>query len=304
MAPSSPNVSAPSSASTLPTTQTSSATPRSLPDCRNTAPGTRKMPEPIVVPTTMSTRSRSVRTRRSSAGTCNSVRTTSSAEPRLCGGEGVDQAGEVKAQRVLLFSHLLHFQPLTNLGSQHRRGLVHDVLAQPDSGFIQVRLGDIPQDLYLCLAKPVRHRLVGRAVVVPIVWTDSCGRLSCVPLAYELVLRIEERAIEWPMLVEAVAKVRDRSAQVAIGFAVGKVRVLYQLDPPDTGCDLEQVPEDLRVSAEGGHGLANLRGGVGRVKVLSPQALRPSAQPTAHLLPLLPLLSSSPSRRYRASARY
>src|SRR5213594_1224163 len=95
MAPSSPNVSAPSSASTLPTTQTSSATPRSLPDCRNTAPGTRKMPEPIVVPTTMSTRSRSVRTRRSSAGTCNSVRTTSSAEPRLCGGEGVDQAGEV-----------------------------------------------------------------------------------------------------------------------------------------------------------------------------------------------------------------
>src|SRR5207247_5347352 len=86
-------------------------------------------------------------------------------------------------------------------------------------------------------------------------------RLSCVPLAYELVLRIEERAIEWPRLVEAVAKVRDRSAQVAIGFAVGKVRVLYQLDPPDTGCDLEQVPEDLRVSAEGGHGLANLRGG-------------------------------------------
>src|SRR5690242_1923756 len=66
MAPSSPNVSAPSRASTLPTTQTTSATPRSLPDWRSTAPGTVKMPEPIVVPTTMRTRSRSVRTRASS----------------------------------------------------------------------------------------------------------------------------------------------------------------------------------------------------------------------------------------------
>src|SRR2546430_2505950 len=66
MAPSSPNVSAPSSASTLPRSQTSSATPRSPPDWRSTAPGTVKIPEPIVVPTTMSTRSRSVRTRASS----------------------------------------------------------------------------------------------------------------------------------------------------------------------------------------------------------------------------------------------
>src|SRR5881396_1596979 len=63
MAPSSPNVTAPSSASTLPTTHTTNATPTSLPDCRSTAPGTVKMPEPIVVPTTMKTRSRSVRTR-------------------------------------------------------------------------------------------------------------------------------------------------------------------------------------------------------------------------------------------------
>src|SRR2546427_2133120 len=46
--------------------QTSSATPRSPPDWRSTAPGTVKIPEPIVVPTTMSTRSRSVRTRASS----------------------------------------------------------------------------------------------------------------------------------------------------------------------------------------------------------------------------------------------
>src|SRR6058998_102804 len=66
MAPSSPNVSAPSSASTLPRSQTSSATPRSPPDWRSTAPGTVKIPEPIVVPTTMRTRSRSVRTRASS----------------------------------------------------------------------------------------------------------------------------------------------------------------------------------------------------------------------------------------------
>src|SRR2546426_6508949 len=66
MAPSSPKVSAPSSASTLPRSQTSSATPRSPPDWRSTAPGTVKIPEPIVVPTTMSTRSRSVRTRASS----------------------------------------------------------------------------------------------------------------------------------------------------------------------------------------------------------------------------------------------
>src|SRR5439155_1702166 len=51
MAPSSPNVSAPSSASTLPRSQTSSATPRSPPDWRSTAPGTVKIPEPIVVPT-------------------------------------------------------------------------------------------------------------------------------------------------------------------------------------------------------------------------------------------------------------
>src|SRR5690348_4092029 len=66
MAPSSPKVSAPSSASTLPTSHTTSATPRSPPDWRSTAPGTVKMPEPIVVPTTMRTRSRSVRTRASS----------------------------------------------------------------------------------------------------------------------------------------------------------------------------------------------------------------------------------------------
>src|SRR5436309_6889472 len=63
MAPSSPNVTAPSSASTLPTTHTPKATPTPLPDCRSTPPGTVKMPEPIVVPTTMKTRSRSVRTR-------------------------------------------------------------------------------------------------------------------------------------------------------------------------------------------------------------------------------------------------
>src|ERR1041385_7225148 len=63
MAPSSPNVSAPRSASTLPRSQTSSATPTSPPDWRSTAPGTVKIPEPIVVPTTMRTRSRSVRTR-------------------------------------------------------------------------------------------------------------------------------------------------------------------------------------------------------------------------------------------------
>src|SRR5439155_2882562 len=68
MAPSSPNVSAPSSASTLPRSQTSSATPRSPPDWRSTAPGTVKIPEPIVVPTTMRTRSRSVRTRASCRG--------------------------------------------------------------------------------------------------------------------------------------------------------------------------------------------------------------------------------------------
>src|SRR5881628_31070 len=68
MAPSSPNVSAPSSASTLPRSQTSSATPRSPPDWRSTAPGTVKIPEPIVTPTTMRTRSRSVRTRASSRG--------------------------------------------------------------------------------------------------------------------------------------------------------------------------------------------------------------------------------------------
>src|SRR4029077_17456775 len=66
MAPSSPNVSAPSRASTLPATQTTRATPMSPPDWRSTAPGTVKMPEPIVVPTTMRTRSRSVRTRASS----------------------------------------------------------------------------------------------------------------------------------------------------------------------------------------------------------------------------------------------
>src|SRR5690348_13626358 len=66
MAPSSPKVSAPSSASTLPTSHTTSATPRSPPDWRSTAPGTVKMPEPMVVPTTMRTRSRSVRTRASS----------------------------------------------------------------------------------------------------------------------------------------------------------------------------------------------------------------------------------------------
>src|SRR3989454_3462531 len=66
MAPSSPKVSGPSSASTRPRSQTSSATPRSPPDWRSTAPGTVKIPEPIVVPTTMSTRSRSVRTRASS----------------------------------------------------------------------------------------------------------------------------------------------------------------------------------------------------------------------------------------------
>src|SRR5690242_8809192 len=66
MAPSSPNVSAPSRASTLPTTHTTSAMPRSPLDCRSTAPGTVKMPEPMVVPTTMRTRSRSVRTRASS----------------------------------------------------------------------------------------------------------------------------------------------------------------------------------------------------------------------------------------------
>src|SRR5882724_11608186 len=68
MAPSSPNVSAPSSASTLPRSQTSSATPRSPPDWRSTAPGTVKIPEPIVVPTTMRTRSRSVSTRASCCG--------------------------------------------------------------------------------------------------------------------------------------------------------------------------------------------------------------------------------------------
>src|SRR2546425_6628082 len=90
MAPSSPNVSAPSSASTLPTTQTSSATPRSLPDCRNTAPGTRKMPEPIVVPTTMSTRSRRPRTRRSSPGIGSGCADLQSR--RHCGG-GVARRG-------------------------------------------------------------------------------------------------------------------------------------------------------------------------------------------------------------------
>src|SRR5213078_2611402 len=68
MAPSSPNVSAPSSASTLPRSQTSSATPRSPPDWRSTAPGTVKIPEPIVTPTTMRTKTRSVRTRASSRG--------------------------------------------------------------------------------------------------------------------------------------------------------------------------------------------------------------------------------------------
>ncbi len=76
MAPSSPKVSAPSNASTLPTTHTTSATPRSPPDCRSTDPGTVKIPDPIVVPTTMRTRSRSVRTRGSSvviySGTRNS----------------------------------------------------------------------------------------------------------------------------------------------------------------------------------------------------------------------------------------
>src|SRR5438094_3571464 len=50
----------------LPTTHTMSAMPRSPLDCRSTAPGTVKMPEPMVVPTTMRTRSRSVRTRASS----------------------------------------------------------------------------------------------------------------------------------------------------------------------------------------------------------------------------------------------
>src|SRR5437764_551754 len=63
MAPTWPKASAPSNASTLPTTHTTSATPRSPPDCRSTDPGTVKIPEPIVVPTTMRTRSRSVRTR-------------------------------------------------------------------------------------------------------------------------------------------------------------------------------------------------------------------------------------------------
>src|SRR5260370_869741 len=53
MAPSSPKVRAPSKASTLPTTQTTSATPKSPPERRSTAPGTRKMPDPIVVPTTI-----------------------------------------------------------------------------------------------------------------------------------------------------------------------------------------------------------------------------------------------------------
>src|SRR5256885_11933744 len=68
MAQSIPKVSAPSKASALPPPHTTSAAPRSPPDCRSTDPGTVKIPEPIVVPTTMRTRSRSVRTRASCRG--------------------------------------------------------------------------------------------------------------------------------------------------------------------------------------------------------------------------------------------
>src|SRR6476619_254505 len=47
-----------------PTTHTASATPPD-PDSRTTAPGVRKMPDPMTVPTTMKIRSRRVRVRRS-----------------------------------------------------------------------------------------------------------------------------------------------------------------------------------------------------------------------------------------------
>src|SRR5687768_14516434 len=65
MAPSSPYVSAPSSESTPPTSQTVRASPTCPPLCARTLPGTRKMPEPMTVPTSSSVRSvwRSVRAR-------------------------------------------------------------------------------------------------------------------------------------------------------------------------------------------------------------------------------------------------
>src|SRR3989475_1361304 len=67
MAPSSPYVTAPSSASTPPSPHARRAYPTSPPASRSTAPGTRKIPEPIVVPTTMKIRSRKRRVRASEA---------------------------------------------------------------------------------------------------------------------------------------------------------------------------------------------------------------------------------------------
>src|SRR4051812_30774033 len=65
IAPSSPYASAPSSESTPPTVQTTSAGPACPPAWRSTPPGTRKMPDPITVPITMRIRSRRPRTRSS-----------------------------------------------------------------------------------------------------------------------------------------------------------------------------------------------------------------------------------------------
>src|SRR2546427_4950812 len=64
-APSSANVSAPSSDSTPPTIHAASAMPPE-PASRTTPPGVRKIPDPMTVPTVMKIRSRSERVRRSS----------------------------------------------------------------------------------------------------------------------------------------------------------------------------------------------------------------------------------------------
>src|ERR1041384_5166436 len=74
MPPSSPKVSAPSSAQAPPMSQTSSATPGSPPDALSTGPGTTQIPDPMTVPTTTRTRSRRVRVRGSSRGTSVSGR--------------------------------------------------------------------------------------------------------------------------------------------------------------------------------------------------------------------------------------
>src|SRR6266487_2637687 len=157
MAPSSPNVSAPSSASTLPRSQTSSATPRSPPDWRSTAPGTVKIPEPIVVPTTMRTRSRSVRTRAS------------------CRGAGADISELREHQRAREDGRHRVGDPFAR---ERRRRAVHR-LEQPRSPPTRVKIsaGGEPQPA------DERGAKVGKDVAVQVVGHDD---LEALRLAYQL----------------------------------------------------------------------------------------------------------------------